>query len=149
RAHGLRPADGAERADHVATECEFLRFLSFKEAYAELSGESSRAAECREAAASFLREHLGRFAEAFCGRLLREKPPAPYAAAAELLLRLVRFEARSLGVPLGDAALRLRTFSLEDEAGCMSCRSRGGTGGAWEGLEEAELPASFDPFAAL
>ncbi len=124
RAHGLAPARGAERSDHVATECEFVHFLAFKEGCAEAAGHADHAAACREAASLFLAAHLGRCVPAFVAALRREAGDGPYGAAAAFLAALSEHDAREFGVRLGDAALPLRSVSTEDEIACISCSAK-------------------------
>jgi TorA maturation chaperone TorD len=62
RAFGLRPGDGhTERLDHAGVEFEFLEILSLKEVYAIERGEAVMLEVTRDAVASFLSHHLGRF----------------------------------------------------------------------------------------
>jgi TorA maturation chaperone TorD len=98
-AFGLGPAAARpDVEDHLATELEFLSALALKEAWAELEGRAEALAVTRDAQAAFLRDHLGRWADAFAVRL-REVSPLPYyVAAAEALVAWIRFEAGRLGV---------------------------------------------------
>ena len=120
RAFGLRlePAEH-ERIDHLSCECEFLLFLTRKEAFACESGDGAMRDECRRAARLFLRDHLGRFAPAFGKRLAREEPGGFYGALGELCAAFVTGECDRAGVPSGPEVLRLRSPSDGDAP--MAC----------------------------
>lgn len=100
RAFGLEPAAEAhERADHISVELEFMHFLCRKEAYALGRGHApERIAQSREAQATFLREHLGRWAPEFARRLCAKDDRGLYGRLSELLDAYVRSELRTLGV---------------------------------------------------
>ncbi len=121
RAHGLQVLPGGERPDHLSVECEFLHYLAYKEARARSRGEAGHAEICRATRAEFLREHVGRFAPAFAERLRKESGDRAFGAAGDLLGALVRSESAALQVRTGAEDLPLRTISLEDEGGCVSC----------------------------
>lgn len=123
-AHGLTPGPGGERPDHISVECEYLQFLAVKEACALISGEEEHAECCHKSAALFLGEHLAAFAPALARRILKSGPPKLYAAAAHVLLALVESEARAFGAAAGSESLPLRTFSVDEESGCISCTNR-------------------------
>jgi len=121
RAFGLAPSARAhERLDHLGFELEFLSFLAAKEAvHAGLDA----AAICREAATTFLRDHLGRWAPAFCSRLERHAGLTVYADLARVLKTWVERDARGRGIDPAD----LRTIDLKpaaydpDSSDCSSC----------------------------
>ena len=85
RAFNVHVKEGTERLDHIAIQLEFLHLASFKEARALESGDAEAAEICREAQASFLEDHLGRWAEIFAKRLQRRDADGPYASAARML----------------------------------------------------------------
>jgi DMSO reductase family type II enzyme chaperone len=122
RAFGLeREAASGERHDHLAVELAFLNFLCAKEAYALLHGAEEGAELVRAAQASFLREHLCRWATAFGRRLARSGIDGFYARAQELLeawleRELRRFELEPSALP---EELPPTGTSLEDC--CTSC----------------------------
>jgi TorA maturation chaperone TorD len=115
RAFGLTAVPGSEaRVDHVACECEFMDFLSRKEAVLltrfgprprgraatrELRVETELGVT-REAARTFLRDHLARFGRAFATQVIREDNGV-YGLMAELLLALLDAECRRVGVVAG------------------------------------------------
>jgi TorA maturation chaperone TorD len=75
--------------DHIAAELGFLGYLALKEASASARGLEYQAGTCRDAAATFVRDHLGRWASAFCERLQAAGERGAYENAACLLLRMV------------------------------------------------------------
>lgn len=95
RAFGVEVTPGTERVDHVAAELEFMHLLALKEALAEESGESERASVCRDAAAAFLRDHLGRWSAKLHAQLREEPSGEVYPAAGALLDRFVAHELES------------------------------------------------------
>lgn len=103
----LKPGEH-ERLDHISCECEFLSFLSLKEAHALEQGDGSMLEETRKANRLFLRDHLGRFVPALAKRLSRADRGGFYAALGELCRRLVATECARLSVPLGSDGLTLR-----------------------------------------
>jgi nitrate reductase assembly molybdenum cofactor insertion protein NarJ len=78
-AFGFSP-DGAEAADHVAVEADFLAYLKVKEAWALARGEEDRAAVAREAHGRFAREHLAPIARGLAARLGGLEGHVPIAA---------------------------------------------------------------------
>lgn len=108
-AFGLTLDAGAhERIDHVSCECEFMAFLSYKEAYAIAAGDDDAREVTGRAAKLFLADHLGRFAPAFTARVRRSAGEGFHTALASLLTALVTYDCRRLGVALGSEALSLR-----------------------------------------
>jgi TorA maturation chaperone TorD len=67
--------------DHISNELSFLGYLALKEAYAQHRGDSDQAQLCRDAAASFVRDHLG-WAPAFFTRLSELAGDGRWGAAA-------------------------------------------------------------------
>lgn len=115
RAFGLAPEPAArERADHVVAECEFMLVLARKEAHAREGGDTAMLEATRRAARAFLRDHLGRWAPALGGQLVREDRAGFYGALGRLLAELVTAECRRAGVPAGPALLRIRSAELAD-----------------------------------
>ena len=97
-AFGLEPsATHPDAEDHVAPECEFMSVLCLKEAYALAEGMAEGLEVTRGAQASFLGEHLGRWAEAFAGAVKEATPLPYYGALADLLIAWVREEIGGLG----------------------------------------------------
>jgi DMSO reductase family type II enzyme chaperone len=92
RAFGVEVTPGTERVDHIAAEVEFMHLLAVKEGVAEESGESANAELCRDAATTFLRDHLARW----CPKLeasLEEVAAGPvYRTAGELVARFVSLD---------------------------------------------------------
>jgi DMSO reductase family type II enzyme chaperone len=107
----IRPSEH-ERIDHISCECEFMLFLARKEAYALVQGDTSMLEETRRASRLFLRHHLGRWAPALGGRLVRGDRGGFYGTLGELLVAFVTQECGRVGVPAGPDLLRLRSTSL-------------------------------------
>jgi TorA maturation chaperone TorD len=128
-----------ERPDHISCECEFLSFLSLKEAYAIEHRDGSMLEETRKAARLFLRDHPGRFLPAFAKGLAREGRDGFYAALGELCLGLVALECARADLTLGSPGLELRP-AIDDRVplACGSgaeCAAMPGAG-VPEGMEE-------------
>lgn len=129
-AFGLRPKSGVdERVDYVGCECEFMDFLSRKEALAlercerkenpDLDANREMLEETRKAERRFVRDHLGRFGRAFASALAREDQGEFFGAVGNILLRFLGLECERLHVPAGPAILELRSTSLDDAP--MAC----------------------------
>ncbi len=135
RAFGLVvDAASHERTDHIGCECEFLRFLCQKEAYALDTEDEGMLQEIRKAQCLFLKDHLGRFGPAFGRRVAREDSGGFYGALGELCAAFIEVECRRANVPAGPEQLQLRS-ALPDNVP-MAC----GTGEELlqvEGLEES------------
>jgi putative dimethyl sulfoxide reductase chaperone len=119
-----------ERVDHISCECEFLCFLTRKEAYAlepveraasPFQNDASTLEETRKAQRLFLKDHLGRFAPAFSNLLNREDPNGFYGILGRLCFDFVQSECARYQVPMGVASLRLRSTALMDA--CFTCGS--------------------------
>ena len=96
KAFGLRTE--GERADHLSVECEFAALLCVKEAIAVASGDAEAAKGCRDARASFLRDHLGTWL-ALYEEDLGSQARLPFLGAAVAALRaIVAAEAGEMGV---------------------------------------------------
>jgi len=98
RAFGVEVAPGTERPDHITAELEFMHLLAVKESVARSEGgEEEHVAVCRDAARTFLRDHLGRWAQRFAERLKEVADDSVYAAAGRLLGGFVASDAERLG----------------------------------------------------
>jgi DMSO reductase family type II enzyme chaperone len=84
RAFGLELAE-RERLDHISVELEFMQFLTFKEAYAQLNDGPAKARLCREAQRKFVQDHLGRWALRFAQQLERSADGGFFGAVASLV----------------------------------------------------------------
>ncbi|MBI3494345.1 MAG: molecular chaperone TorD family protein [Acidobacteria bacterium] len=121
-AFGLRPALAAdERADHVACQCEFMDFLNRKEALLLSSHARDEATldATRDAARTFLRDHLGHFGRAFATRLAVEDADGLFGRLGAVLLDLLDAECRRLAIAEGPIDLVVRP-EMEDDAP-MAC----------------------------
>ena len=124
RAFGLETApDLHERVDHVSVDLEFMRFLSLKELYALEQGHSAeRLAQCREAQAKFLGEHVGRWAPGFARHLRELAGEGYYARMGELTDAFLTGELAALGIENTDgAALRSSIPSEDAPDTCGAC----------------------------
>lgn len=92
RAFGVELAPDGERADHIAAELEFMHLLAVKQALAEFKEEPEHAAICHDAAASFLRDHLGRWCPAFGSELEQTATADVYRSAGALLAHFIELE---------------------------------------------------------
>ena len=113
-AFGLHPVAATDtRADHIACECEFMDFLSRKQAHlldrSDAGADVSETLEVTEIAErSFLREHIGRFGRAFAARVATEAGDGYFGALGRLLLAFVDAECARVGVEAGPVDLIVR-----------------------------------------
>jgi putative dimethyl sulfoxide reductase chaperone len=125
RAFGLQCGGAEVRVDHIACECEFMDFLSRKEALLSSDAACGDAGESlettRQAGRTFLRDHLGRFGCAFGTRLAAEDAGGYYGVLGEVLLAFLRVEAARAGVRSGPTDLPLR--AAEPDETPMACGS--------------------------
>ncbi len=131
RAFGLTRARGRrERADHLAVQCEFLAFLSLREAYAlEREGAEGQAAAAG-ALRGFLKESLAACGPAVAARLEGEDRRGFYGQVARLLRAMVRSECRRLGLRPAPRSLALRPPEPELPAACGASEPAAEPGGA-------------------
>ena len=122
QAFGLRTSTAAhERVDHIATECEFLQYLLYKQACALDEEADEHADVCNEATRQFLADHLGRWGPAFTLRLLRVTGEGVLGAIAEVTLEWLVQDCAWMQVTAGPRDLPLRLPNERDEAGCAAC----------------------------
>jgi TorA maturation chaperone TorD len=127
-AFGLRfGADSDIRADHIACECEFMDFLSRKEAWLAAGPAHDNAAEesletTRQAGRTFLRDHLASFGCAFGARVAAEDPGGYYDAFGRVLLAFLQCECRRVAVRAGALDLTARSADIDDDTP-MACGS--------------------------
>lgn len=119
-AFGFRLSETArDMPDHIAIELEFMSLLLAKEAYARIHGLAEEASVCRDAAGKFLRDHLGRWAHAFGGRLEACTSCRFYRILSRVLRRFTESEGRILGIPPVPAAAEDRApLAVQEEIGC-------------------------------
>ncbi|MAE04704.1 MAG: hypothetical protein CMH76_00050 [Nitrospinae bacterium] len=91
-AFGVAPREGKERIDHLSIQLEFLYLVTFKEAHALKEGKAEEAEICRQAQASFIEDHLGRWVSIFAKRLARQSGRGIYGDAAQLLDKFIEAE---------------------------------------------------------
>ncbi len=124
-AFGLHPVVATDtRADHIACECEFMDFLSRKEAHlldrGDASADTSETLEAtRIAARSFLRDHLGRFGRAYAARVAAEDGEGYFGALGRVLLAFVDTECVRVGVDAGPVDLAVRAEEPDETP--MAC----------------------------
>ncbi len=135
RSFGLELAsDFNDRVDHVSAELEFMHFLCLKEAYALAHAHTAeRLALCRQAQATFLGEHLGRWAPAFASRLRQSAPGGLHAVMGELLASFVGADMQALRVEPTGALDAPSPQPVEEPAACERCAMAGSglDGGEW------------------
>jgi DMSO reductase family type II enzyme chaperone len=105
-----------ERVDHIGCECEFLAFLTRKEAYALEQNDAEMLETTRGAQRLFLKDHLGRFVPAFVKTLSRENPDGFYGRLGNLCRDFTRWECAQFNIPLGSELMRLRPTEWMEEA---------------------------------
>jgi len=129
-AFGLRINDKThERADHLTTECEFMYYLLFKEAYANGQGMLAEGDVCQEAAKRFLSEHLGRWLPSFTRRLLKHAQSEMMKQLAEFSFHFIAQEYQCLGIKAGTEDLPLRSLVEKDSFECADCSLKINTAG--------------------
>lgn len=118
-AFGLQPSRAAaERADHVALELEFMAVLIGMGRRAE----SDATAVCREAEASFFRDHLAWWLPLFAKTLGRKSGDGAYATVGRVLAALLPVERYRFGIdPPHLPRQPLPVTRTEDETGCAAC----------------------------
>jgi len=121
RAHGLS-VGGAERErpDHIAVELEFMACLTAKEADALVHLGPTQVELCRESAALFLTEHLGRWGPTFAARLAERSADGLCREVADVLAGWIASELAERGVtarPIGPSSEPLPMIDAVDE-GC-------------------------------
>lgn len=131
RAFGVEAAPGAERADHITAELEFMQFLAAKEAHAATNLGVSRERQCRRAQRLFLQDHLGGWAQAFARRVELSDPSGWYGATGALLRAWLDHECRTLRVrpeiPAGEPVMAWPEPESEacgidsEQDGCAGC----------------------------
>lgn len=107
-------AEGHERIDHVSCECEFMAFLSRKQAYAIERGDKGMTGETERGGRLFLRDHLARFGLAFARKLTREDHGGFYGNLGELCFGFLSAESTRMGVTPGSEFQELREVDLND-----------------------------------
>lgn len=105
-----------ERVDHLSCECEFLAFLTRKEAYALEQNDPEMLEATRRAQRLFIKDHLGRFVPAFVKMLRRENLDGFYGRLGNLCHEFARLECARFNIPLGSELMRLRPIEWMEEA---------------------------------
>ena len=116
-AFGLGPADvRPDMEDHIGAELEFMSALALKEAWALGAGDAEGVEITRHAQVTFLRDHLGRWAETFADDVVAATPLPYYAAAAALLKIWIRAESDRAGTTPTRLAGRLGRDPLQEDS---------------------------------
>jgi TorA maturation chaperone TorD len=119
RAFGAAASGPAsERPDHAGCELEFLSFLAVKRLAAEEAGEEEAATVCRDAEATFLQDHLGRWFPAFCREVAQASDAYFYRLLAVTGERFVLAELARRGIQASPVRPRRRTAVEGDEVSC-------------------------------
>lgn len=96
RRHTTEPAfPRGNRPDHIATELEFMYFLTRQEGQAWEKGEAKTAEALRRAQLRFVEEHLARWLPDFCGRVQNTTQSDLYFALANILREFLTVETRT------------------------------------------------------
>lgn len=115
-----------ERVDHISIECEFMHFLSFKEAYALERGNKDGAEICRQASCRFLTEHLGRWAPSFALRLSRHIKVGLFKHLADFTFGFISEDCNAQGIKPGSSNLPIRSVNENYDSGCVTCSLKPG-----------------------
>ncbi|MBI1870312.1 MAG: molecular chaperone TorD family protein [Chlamydiae bacterium] len=122
QAFGLKAADTArERVDHVSSECEFMYYLLYKTAYALENHGEEKAFVCRDAAKSFLENHLGRWLPGLTVRLSNSVGIGLMHSIAEFAFCFIVSDCEKSDVNPGPRDLPIRRIQEKLETGCVSC----------------------------
>lgn len=87
-----------DRVDHLASELEFLSLVLLRESEALQRGLTDEADVCAGAARAFLRDHVGRWIDAWAARIGEADPDGPWGPLGAVAARLVAAEARHRNV---------------------------------------------------
>jgi TorA maturation chaperone TorD len=125
RAFGLQvAADRGERPDYLPLELEFEAFLLMKmRSAAANDGTAERVRICREARATFLRDHLSWWAPSFALGVRRKATSGLYFEAARVLASLLPLERAVFGLAAPPLPI-LQPKSDESQNECESCPLR-------------------------
>lgn len=95
-----------ERADHIATELEFLSVLALKEARAHEQALLEHVEVCEDAQRKFLLDHVGVWVDALAEALTLTADPSPYVTLARWLVAFIHAEAVRLNITLAPRPLK-------------------------------------------
>jgi len=116
QAFGVRPSSAQpDLPDHLCSELEFCSWLLVKLAYAQARQCGARRLVTRRALQAFLRDHLGRWPQAFAAELRQIDSSSPYTRIAELVAQVVGAESRRLGVRPKLTTARAASDSMQNE----------------------------------
>jgi len=119
-AFGLNLAPSAKmQADYIGTELEYAGVLALKELFARRTGKADEAEICRSARKKFLQDHLGRWAGAFCRKLMEQSESPFYQELAEAVEKTVAHDCALVGAE--PAFVPPAPFSFPVEAEPRDC----------------------------
>ena len=96
RAQGLALSEGADLADHIVTQLEYLHFLCLMETQALEKGDHALCRDLRSKQREFYRDHLMHWVPKFCDRITEHSRVEFYRVMSRLLKNFVMMENRSL-----------------------------------------------------
>ena len=87
-----------ERVDHIGAEMELMHWLVSKEERGQETGNEEQAQVCRDAASTFMEDHLGRWAPFFAHQLVLASKHPFYVRLGEVLGDFIAEECKRLAV---------------------------------------------------
>ncbi len=108
--------------DHISVELEFLAELTRRESKYWQQGDQDRARNCLEIQRDFLDEHLGRWVDKFCTRIMETAELPFYREVAKMTVLFVSSETKDVDErlratrSLASPALALQTVTAIDQA---------------------------------
>lgn len=115
-AFGLRLGESdPDLPDHLAVELEFLSMLRVKEAYAQMRGAVGAARVTRDAAATFLEQHLGRWAGVLTEAVTAAGGGTPFRELLALIRAVIEDECRLQRVRVQPFSRRMEDDELQTE----------------------------------
>ncbi len=134
-----------ERQDHLTVECEFMSILAALEGHALETDEIHARKVYREAQATFLNDHLGRWLPA-CMRRVREAarvvddpPESVYGLLAGFAADFLAAECNSFDVKIGPELLDLRSVDPTSDAAIRCGAEENCPGGRDDELVQIQL----------
>lgn len=116
-AFGFAPAHAnPDLPDHLCAELEFYSLLLVKQAYALSENRADRARIARQAAATFLEQHLGRWSGALAQTLVDHRAAAPYLNLAVLMEATVNEQCRKQHITPPPVTGRLPADAMQGES---------------------------------
>ena len=121
-AYGIEVSDtNTERVDFIGTELQFMAYLTLNEAYAIEAGDVDQLEICRDVQRKFLRDHLGRWVDAFTQALRGKTSLTYYSTLSDLLNCYLRAECRMFQVEITELATLRPIEAKPVPFGCEAC----------------------------